>query len=95
VYDSSEDSLARFVFHTSFDDPSAPPDAPPRRSVEARAVAIWPEHAPPVFFDMPHSNNAARIRIWLALKGLPPVGLYTLNQIPPELKSAWSQTLSL
>lgn len=26
---------------------------------------------PIVFYDMPHSNNAARIRIWLALKGLP------------------------
>ena len=33
---------------------------------------VRPKPAPPVFFDMKHSNNAARIRIWLALKGLPP-----------------------
>ena len=74
VYDSSTDhALSRrgFVFHTSFDDPNSHPDAPPRRSVEARAVAIWRKEAPPVFFDMAHSNNAARIRIWLALKGVP------------------------
>ena len=62
------------MFHTAFDDPTTPPAAPPRRSVEARAVAIWPRGpAPraPVFFDLSYSNNAARIRIWLALKGLP------------------------
>lgn len=29
------------LFHTAFDDPSAPPDAPPRASVEARAFAFF------------------------------------------------------
>jgi len=46
--------------------------ATPRRSVEARALAIWSRPPrPPVFFDLSYSNNSARIRIWLALKGLP------------------------
>jgi hypothetical protein len=29
------------LFHTAFDDPSAPPDAPPRESIEARAFAFF------------------------------------------------------
>ncbi len=29
------------LFHTAFDDPSAPPDAPPRASIEARAFAFF------------------------------------------------------
>jgi hypothetical protein len=41
TYDSPADGRARFVPHTSFDDPSAPPDAPPRRSIEARAFAFF------------------------------------------------------
>lgn len=62
--------MPRFVFHTAFDDPNAPKDAPPRASIECRAIAIYPKKEKPVFFDMIHSNNAARIRIWLRLKGL-------------------------
>jgi hypothetical protein len=31
------------LFHTAFDDPSAPPDAPPRASIEARAFAFFEE----------------------------------------------------
>lgn len=42
-YDSSEDGIARFTAHTAFDDPSTPPDAPHRESVEARALVIYPE----------------------------------------------------
>ena len=31
--------------HTSFDNPSAPPDAPPRRSIETRLMAVFPKAA--------------------------------------------------
>jgi len=40
-YDSSRDGRARFAAHTAFDDPSSPPDAPPRESIEARTVAFF------------------------------------------------------
>ena len=41
VYDSAKDGRARFTPHTSFDDPSSPPGAPPRQSIEARALAFF------------------------------------------------------
>ena len=41
TYDSATDGRARFVPHTSFDDPTAPADAPPRRSIEARAFVFF------------------------------------------------------
>jgi glutathione S-transferase len=40
VYDKQEDG-PRFVFHTAFSDPSSPADAPPRKSIEVRAVAFF------------------------------------------------------
>jgi hypothetical protein len=40
VYEKLEDG-PRFVFHTAFDDPRCPGDAPPRISIEARAVAFF------------------------------------------------------
>merc|ERR1711988_2034663 len=40
VYDKKEDG-PRFVFHTAFTDPSSPPDAPPRKSIEVRAIAFY------------------------------------------------------
>ena len=40
-YDSREDGRARFTPHTSFDDPTCPPDAPERESIEIRAYAFW------------------------------------------------------
>jgi len=40
VYDKAEDG-PRFVFHTAFDDPSCPTDAPPRVSVECRTIAFF------------------------------------------------------
>ena len=43
VYDKHEDG-PRSVFHTAFDDPMCPEDAPPRESIEVRAIA---------FFDCP------------------------------------------
>jgi hypothetical protein len=41
VFDSAKDGRARFTPHTSFDDPSSPPGAPPRQSIEARALAFF------------------------------------------------------
>ncbi len=41
VYDSAQDGRARFTPHTSFDDPTAPADAPPRQSIEVRAFAFF------------------------------------------------------
>ena len=41
VYDSAQDGRARFTPHTSFDDPRSPPGAPPRQSIEARALAFF------------------------------------------------------
>jgi hypothetical protein len=41
-YDSKEDGRARFSAHTAFDDPSSPPDAAPRESIEVRALVFWP-----------------------------------------------------
>lgn len=41
VYDSEKDGRARFTPHTSFDDPSSPPGAAPRQSIEARALAFF------------------------------------------------------
>jgi len=41
VYDSATDGRARWGAHTSFDDPTAPPDAGPRESIEIRAFAFF------------------------------------------------------
>ena len=41
VYDSAKDGRARFTPHTSFDDPWSPPNARPRQSIEARALAFF------------------------------------------------------
>jgi hypothetical protein len=41
VYDSAKDGRARFTPHTSFDDPTTPPGAPPRQSIEARTLAFF------------------------------------------------------
>jgi hypothetical protein len=41
VYDSAKDGRARFAPHTSFDDPQSPRGAPPRQSIEARALAFF------------------------------------------------------
>lgn len=40
-YDSLADGRARFTAHTAFVDPATPADAPPRRSIEARALAFF------------------------------------------------------
>ena len=41
VYDSETDGRARFTPHTSFSDPTSPPNAPPRQSIEVRALAFF------------------------------------------------------
>jgi hypothetical protein len=41
-YDSKEDGRARFSAHTAFDDPTSGPHAPPRESIEVRALVFWP-----------------------------------------------------
>jgi hypothetical protein len=41
VYDSEKDGRARFTPHTAFEDPATPPDAAPRQSIEARALAFF------------------------------------------------------
>lgn len=43
VFDSKKDGRARFVPHTSFDNPLAPADALPRRSIEIRTIAFFDE----------------------------------------------------
>ncbi len=39
-YDSEVDGRARFAPHTAFSDPTTPPDAPPRESIELRAFVF-------------------------------------------------------
>lgn len=40
-FDSAEDGRARFVLHTSFQDPSVPADRLPRHSIEVRSLLIF------------------------------------------------------
>jgi hypothetical protein len=40
-FDSADDGRARFTAHTAFDDPTSPPDAPPRQSIELRALVFY------------------------------------------------------
>ena len=37
----SDRGCARFTAHSAFDDPTAPPDAPPRESIEVRTLAFF------------------------------------------------------
>jgi hypothetical protein len=41
TYESETDGRARFVGHTAFEDPTSPPDAPMRESVEIRTIAFF------------------------------------------------------
>jgi hypothetical protein len=41
VYVSSKDGRARWTAHTAFQDPTAPPDARPRESIEIRTLAFF------------------------------------------------------
>lgn len=42
-WDSARDGRTRFSAHGAFDDPTTPADAPPRESIEARALLVWDE----------------------------------------------------
>jgi len=41
TYDSETDGRARFTGHTAFEDPSTPPNAPRRESIEVRTMAFF------------------------------------------------------
>jgi hypothetical protein len=41
IFDSLTDGTARLSAHTAFDDPTTPENAPPRRSIEVRALVFW------------------------------------------------------
>ena len=41
TFDSETDGRARFTIHTSFEDPGAPADAPPRESIETRCLLFF------------------------------------------------------
>jgi hypothetical protein len=43
-FDSKTDGRARFAPHSAFVDPQAPVDAPPRESIELRALVFHPDH---------------------------------------------------
>ncbi len=40
-YDSAVDGTARWTGHGAFPDPTSPPDAPPRESLEVRTLLFW------------------------------------------------------
>lgn len=40
-YDSETDGRARFTAHSAFDDPTSPPNAAPRESIEVRTLAFF------------------------------------------------------
>ncbi len=40
-FDSATGGPARFTAHTAFDDPNAPPNAPPRESIEIRTLVLF------------------------------------------------------
>ena len=40
-YDSEKDGRARFSLHSAFNDPTSPPNARPRQSIEVRTLAFW------------------------------------------------------
>jgi len=42
IYDAKADGPVRLSAHAAFDDPSSPPGAPPRRSIELRTLVFYP-----------------------------------------------------
>jgi hypothetical protein len=41
TFDSAKDGRARWTAHAAFDDPTTPPGAPERESIEIRALAFF------------------------------------------------------
>jgi len=65
-YDSDPKARARFCFHTAFNDPTVPADAPARQSVEVRAVALFNEAMtapPPVVRNLSDEVFEARVMV--------------------------------
>jgi hypothetical protein len=61
-YDSEEDGRARFTAHTAFDDPTSPPDAAPRESIEVRALVFFAaEELEPASEASRQDGHAARL----------------------------------
>ena len=60
VYDRKEDGGPRFVFHTAFTDPASPLDAPPRRSIEVRAIVFY--DPPPIAAEELASSSTRATR---------------------------------
>jgi len=59
-YDSKDDGRARFTAHTSFVDPTSPPDAPARESIEVRALIFYaPESNDFVSTGEAHSSSSS------------------------------------
>jgi len=54
---------------------------------QARAFVSAAKPSAPTFIDMVHSNNAARIRLWLAFKRLPPDTVFTKTVTYADLKT--------
>jgi hypothetical protein len=52
-WDSDTSLSGRVCFHTAIKDPSARANAPPRQSIEARALLFFPEHQPNTLPPMP------------------------------------------
>jgi len=46
VFDSAKDGRARWTAHTAFQDPTAPPNARPRESIEIRTLAFFRANPP-------------------------------------------------
>ena len=40
-WESSDEGAAKFALHSAFADPSSPPDAPARESIEVRLVVVY------------------------------------------------------
>lgn len=40
-WDSDPGGGVGHTAHSAFDDPTIPPDSPPRESIEVRVIAIW------------------------------------------------------
>lgn len=47
TFDSAQDGRPRWALHTAFKDPTSPPDARPRESIEARCLVLLKEPQPP------------------------------------------------
>ena len=59
-WDSDRTLSGRLCFHTAFKDPNAPSNIPPRESIEARAIAYFPNHEPdtcPPLVEEPADDN--------------------------------------